>query len=239
MKKGIIALVALAFVLAIVVPAMAEDPARPRRHSPSPPRRRACARNSSSSNTSGPRTSMNLLYAYVSRDGHIQFKTNMPNVLTVSDTAGERREDPGRHPRARRQARRHPLIPSSWSWARRPTPRPTLSSRTTPSSRNSASSSDTKAIRSSMRLLCGPSTGRARRSSSDRKPSSSSRSSPMSPGTPRHRSSRPRSVEADSNISARGSRESHHQEADAGRKLSQHQGRRTDGRRRLQARRRR
>ncbi|MCK7518578.1 MAG: hypothetical protein MZV64_13085 [Ignavibacteriales bacterium] len=82
---------------------------------------------------------------------------------------------------------------SSSSWARRPTRRPTPSSRTTPSSRSSASSSVSRATRFSMSRWCAPSTGRTRRSSSARRPSSSSRSSRTSPGTPRRRSSRPRS----------------------------------------------
>jgi hypothetical protein len=86
MKKGIIALVALAFTLAVALPALAQDPAAPQAQS-------------KPAATTSLRTEivklkyvrgqdiMNLLYAYVSRDGHIQVGNNMPNVLTVSDTA--------------------------------------------------------------------------------------------------------------------------------------------------------
>jgi hypothetical protein len=85
MKKTLIALLALAFTLAIVLPALAEDQA-------------AAASQNQPAKTMNLRTElvklkyvrgqdiMSLLYAYVSRDGHINVGSNMPNVLTVSDT---------------------------------------------------------------------------------------------------------------------------------------------------------
>jgi hypothetical protein len=85
MKKGMIALLALAFTLAVVMPALAEDPA-------------GASAQDQNAETKTLRKEIvklkyvraqdiqNLLYAYVSRDGHIQFNPNMPTVLAVSDT---------------------------------------------------------------------------------------------------------------------------------------------------------
>lgn len=83
MKKMMIALLALAFALAAVLPALAEDPAPGQ------------AQNAETKNLRKEIVKLkyvraqdiqNLLYAYVSRDGHIQFNPNMPSVLAVSDT---------------------------------------------------------------------------------------------------------------------------------------------------------
>jgi len=75
----------LAFTLAVVLPALAEDPA-------------AIAAQNEKAETKTLRKEIvklkyvraqdiqNLLYAYVSRDGHIQSNPNMPTVLSVSDT---------------------------------------------------------------------------------------------------------------------------------------------------------
>lgn len=75
----------LAFTLAVVLPALAEDPA-------------AIAAQNEKAETKTLRKEIvklkyvraqdiqNLLYAYVSRDGHIQFNPNMPTILSVSDT---------------------------------------------------------------------------------------------------------------------------------------------------------
>jgi len=85
MKKGMIALLALVFTLAVVGPVWAEDPAGP-------------AAQDQKAETQNLRKEIvklkyvraqdiqNLLYAYVSREGHIQFNPNMPAVLSVSDT---------------------------------------------------------------------------------------------------------------------------------------------------------
>ena len=85
MKKGTIALVALAFTLALVGPALAEDPAAPA----------APAQNTEAKNLRKEIVKLkyvraqdiqNILYTYVSREGHIQFNNSMPSVLAVSDT---------------------------------------------------------------------------------------------------------------------------------------------------------
>jgi hypothetical protein len=82
MKRTMIALFALAFSLAVVVPAFAEDPA-------------AQAQNTEAKNLRKEIVKLkyvraqdiqNLLYNYVSRDGHISFNPNMPTVMSVSDT---------------------------------------------------------------------------------------------------------------------------------------------------------
>jgi hypothetical protein len=85
LKKRILAIVMLAFTLAVVLPALAKDPA-------------AIAAQNEKAETKALRKEIvrlkyvraqdiqNLLYAYVSRDGHIQSNSNMPTVLSVSDT---------------------------------------------------------------------------------------------------------------------------------------------------------
>lgn len=88
MKKATIALLALTFTMAIVVPAFAEDPvAAP-----------AQAQAQAQQNEKTPRTEIvklkyvradniqNILYAYSGPRGRIQFNPNMPMVLSVSDT---------------------------------------------------------------------------------------------------------------------------------------------------------
>jgi len=84
MRKGLIALLALAFTMALVLPVLAEDPVPAGTQDQRP-------------ETKNLRTEIvklkyvraqdiqQLLYAYVSRDGHIQFNSNLPNLLTVSD----------------------------------------------------------------------------------------------------------------------------------------------------------
>jgi len=86
MKKTRIAgivLLAVAFGLTVVVPAFAEDPAT------------APAQNTEAKNLRKEIVKLkyvraqdiqNLLYAYTSREGHIQFNPNMPSILSVSDT---------------------------------------------------------------------------------------------------------------------------------------------------------
>ncbi|MCK7478491.1 MAG: hypothetical protein M0C28_14715 [Candidatus Moduliflexus flocculans] len=80
-----IALLALAFILAVVVPAFAEDPAV------TP----AQAQKDEVKNLRKEIVKLkyvraqdiqNLLYAYTSREGHIQFNPSMPAILSVSDT---------------------------------------------------------------------------------------------------------------------------------------------------------
>ena len=85
MKKGMIAFVALAFTLALVGPALAEDPVPAA----------AQAQNTEAKNLRKEIVKLkyvraqdiqNILDGYVSRDGHISFNNNMPSVLAVSDT---------------------------------------------------------------------------------------------------------------------------------------------------------
>jgi type II secretory pathway component GspD/PulD (secretin) len=87
MKKRLIALMALAFTLALVLPALAEDT--------TPAATGQQAQNAEAKNLRTEIVKLkyvnasniqNLLYAYISRDGHIQVNRNMPNVLTVTDT---------------------------------------------------------------------------------------------------------------------------------------------------------
>ena len=85
MNKGIIALLALAFTLAVVLPALAEDPVGPQ----------AQTQNTETKNLRKEMVKLKyvraqdiqtLLYAYVSREGHIQFNPNLAAILSVSDT---------------------------------------------------------------------------------------------------------------------------------------------------------
>jgi len=85
MKKTLTAVLALAFTVALVLPALAEDPA-------------ASSTQDQKAETKILRKEIvklkyvraqdiqNLLYAYASREGHIQFNPNLPSVLSVSDT---------------------------------------------------------------------------------------------------------------------------------------------------------
>ena len=85
MKKAMIGLLALAFTLTIVLPALAEDPA-------------AAPGQAQNTETKNLRKEIvklkyvraqdiqQLLYAYTSRQGNIQFNSNLPSVLSVSDT---------------------------------------------------------------------------------------------------------------------------------------------------------
>ena len=98
MKKTVIALLALAFTLALVLPALAEDPAPSATTGSSATAGSAPAPQAQNDETKNLRKEIvklryvraqdiqNLLYAYVSREGRIQFNPNMPAVLSVSDT---------------------------------------------------------------------------------------------------------------------------------------------------------
>ncbi len=85
MKKTMIAVITLAFTMALVGPVLAEDPAA------TP----AQAQNTEAKNLRKEIIKLkyvraqdiqNLLYNFVSRDGHISFNPNMPAILSVSDT---------------------------------------------------------------------------------------------------------------------------------------------------------
>jgi len=110
MKKTIIALLAFAFTFAAVGTAQAEDPApsattglsatsaTTRSAGPTELTGPAPAPQAQNTETKNLRKEIvklkyvraqdiqNLLYAYVSREGHIQFNPNMPSILSVSDT---------------------------------------------------------------------------------------------------------------------------------------------------------
>jgi hypothetical protein len=110
MKKTVIALLALAVVLALVGPVWAEDPvpsattglsatsattrsARPTELTGSAPAQQAGNIEAKTLRKEIVKLKyvraqdiQNLLYAYVSREGHIQFNPNMPSILSVSDT---------------------------------------------------------------------------------------------------------------------------------------------------------
>jgi hypothetical protein len=82
MKKMMIGLLALAFTLAIVGPALAEDPAPQAQNYEAKSLRKEIVK----LKYVRAQDIQTLLYAYVSREGHIQFNPNMPSVLSISDT---------------------------------------------------------------------------------------------------------------------------------------------------------
>ncbi|HOW85551.1 MAG TPA: hypothetical protein P5119_00135 [Candidatus Aminicenantes bacterium] len=84
-KNAAITLLALAFVLAAWLPAPAEDPV-PAAGQAQSVEARNLRKEIVKLKYVRAQDIQNLLYAYVSRDGHIQFNPNMPSVLSVSDT---------------------------------------------------------------------------------------------------------------------------------------------------------
>ena len=86
MKKTLIALLALAFTLAIVLPALAEDPVPvPAGQQEQKPEAKNLRTEIVKLKYVRAQDIQNLLYAFTSRDGHIQMNPNLPNILTVSD----------------------------------------------------------------------------------------------------------------------------------------------------------
>jgi hypothetical protein len=86
MKKGILAIVMLAFALTVVVPALAEDPAGAaaqvvRKDEPVTLRKEIIKLKYVRA-----QDIHTLLQTYVSREGHIQFNPNLPSVLAIGDT---------------------------------------------------------------------------------------------------------------------------------------------------------
>ena len=83
MKKGIIALLALAFTLAVVVPALAEDPA-----GPAAQEQKSAAQNMRQEIVKlkyvRAQDIQQVLYPFLGPGGIIRFNDNMPMVLTVS-----------------------------------------------------------------------------------------------------------------------------------------------------------
>ncbi len=84
MKKATIGLLALAFTLAVVLPAPAEDPA-PGQQAPNT-EAKALRKEIVKLKYVRAQDIQNLLFAYTSRQGNIQFNTNLPSLLTISDT---------------------------------------------------------------------------------------------------------------------------------------------------------
>jgi hypothetical protein len=87
MKKGTIALLALAFILAVVAPALAEGPAEDAGQAAQKAETRSLRTEIVKLKYVRAQDIQAVLYTYVSRDGHIQFNPNMPTVLAVSDAA--------------------------------------------------------------------------------------------------------------------------------------------------------
>ena len=81
MKKGILALVVLAFALTIAGPALAEDAAQDQKAETKILRKEIVKLKYVRADII-----QTLLYSYVSRDGRIVFNPNLPTVLSVSDT---------------------------------------------------------------------------------------------------------------------------------------------------------
>ena len=84
-KNAAIALLALAFVLAAWLPAPAEDPV-PAAGQAQSVEARNLRKEIVKLKYVRAQDIQNLLYAYASREGHIQFNPNMPSILSVSDT---------------------------------------------------------------------------------------------------------------------------------------------------------
>jgi type II secretory pathway component GspD/PulD (secretin) len=101
-KKGLIALLALAFTLAVVMPALAEDPVPAAGQNQEGAGKAAQDQASEMQKTRDVMQNLrkeivklkyvraqdiqNILYAYVSQYGHISFNPNMSSVLSISDT---------------------------------------------------------------------------------------------------------------------------------------------------------
>jgi type II secretory pathway component GspD/PulD (secretin) len=87
MKKTLIALLALAFTAALVLPALAEDsvPAATGQQAQNAEAKTPLRTEIIKLKYVRAQDIQNLLYAYVSREGHIQVNNNLPNILTVSD----------------------------------------------------------------------------------------------------------------------------------------------------------
>lgn len=81
MKKGILAIVMLAFTLSIAGPVLAEDAAQDQKAETKILRKEIVKLKYVRADII-----QTLLYSYVSRDGRILFNSNLPTVLSVSDT---------------------------------------------------------------------------------------------------------------------------------------------------------
>jgi hypothetical protein len=86
MKKATIGLLALAFSLAIAGPALAEDPAPAASQQIQVSEIKTLRKEIVKLKYVRAQDIQQLLYAYTSRQGNIQFNSNLPSVLSVSDT---------------------------------------------------------------------------------------------------------------------------------------------------------
>jgi hypothetical protein len=85
-RKGTIALLALAFTLAVVLPALAEDQAPAASQQIQVTEIKTLRKEIVKLKYVRAQDIQQLLYAYTSRQGNIQFNSNLPSVLSVSDT---------------------------------------------------------------------------------------------------------------------------------------------------------
>lgn len=86
MRKATIGLLALAFALAIAGPALAEDPVPASVPQAQNVEAKTLRKEIVKLKYVRAQDIQNLLEAYISRDGRIQYNSNMPSVLSVSDT---------------------------------------------------------------------------------------------------------------------------------------------------------
>ncbi len=85
MKKTLIAFLALSFMAALALPALAEDPVVSAAQEQKP-EAKILRTEIVKLKYVRAQDVQNLLYTFASRDGHIQMNPNLPNILTVSDT---------------------------------------------------------------------------------------------------------------------------------------------------------
>ena len=86
MKKAMIGFFALVFTLAIAGPALAEDPAPAATQQAQNVEAKTLRKEIVKLKYVRAQDIQQLLYAYTSRQGNIQFNSNLPSVLSVSDT---------------------------------------------------------------------------------------------------------------------------------------------------------
>jgi len=85
MKKGMIALLALAFTLAVVTPALAEDQAAAAKPEAQNVEAKNLRKEIVKLRYVRAQDIQTLLYNYTSREGHISFNPALPNIMTLSD----------------------------------------------------------------------------------------------------------------------------------------------------------
>ena len=86
MKRTMIALLALAFTLAVVTPALAEDPAGDASQVLQRPETKPLRKEIVNLKYVRAQDIHSLLQTYTSREGHLQYNPNLPSVLAIGDT---------------------------------------------------------------------------------------------------------------------------------------------------------